>query len=72
MFQAIEVLLHNLLELLQVRGGVLLNSAKQTDYNQESSVETSGFLVGQWMFTDNYLTKLGSQPIPHLVDSVSL
>ena len=72
MFQAIEVLLHNLLELLQVRGvGVLLNSAKQTGYNQVSSVEISGFLVGQWMFTDNYLNKLGSQPIPHLVDSVS-
>ena len=33
--------------------------------------ESSGLLDGQWMFTDNYLNKLGSQPIPHLVGSVS-
>ena len=32
---------------------------------------TPSRLTGQWMFTDNYLNKLGSQPIPHLVDSVS-
>ena len=33
--------------------------------------ERSGFLDGQWMFIDNYLNKLGSQPIPHSVDRVS-
>ena len=33
--------------------------------------ERSGYLDGQWMFIDNYLTKLGSRPIPHSVDSVS-
>ena len=34
-------------------GGVLLNFAMQDQ-------ESSGLLDGQWMFTDNYLTKLSS------------
>ena len=35
------------------QGGVLLNFAMQDQ-------ESSGLLDGQWMFTDNYLTKLSS------------
>ena len=33
--------------------------------------EIFGFLDGKWMFIDNYLTKLGSRPIPYSVDSVN-